>query len=43
MDVDAIITGSHGRSNLTRQLLGSVTSSVLRMDDIPVLVVERSS
>jgi nucleotide-binding universal stress UspA family protein len=42
-DVNAIIIGSHGRSNLSRQLLGSVTSSVLRMVDIPVLVVERVS
>jgi nucleotide-binding universal stress UspA family protein len=40
-DVDAIIIGSHGQSNLRRQLLGSVTSATLHMVDIPVLVIKR--
>ncbi|WP_432419302.1 universal stress protein [Halobacterium wangiae] len=34
--------GSHGRSNLGRQLLGSVASAVLRTVSVPVLVVKRS-
>ncbi len=40
--IDLVVMGSHGRSNLERQLLGSVTSTVLRMVDVPVLVVERA-
>jgi|AntDeeMetagen681_2_1112603.scaffolds.fasta_scaffold07433_1 nucleotide-binding universal stress UspA family protein len=41
-DVDIVVMGSHGRSNLRRQLLGSVTATVLRTVDIPILVVTRS-
>jgi len=40
-DVDLIVMGSHGRSGLGRQLLGSVASAVLRTVDVPVLVVKR--
>lgn len=40
-DIDLVVMGSHGRSNLKRQLLGSVTSTLLRTVDIPVLVVKR--
>lgn len=40
-DVDLVVLGSHGRSNLKRQLLGSVASNVLRTVDVPVLVVKR--
>ncbi|MHB9285893.1 universal stress protein [Halobacteriales archaeon Cl-PHB] len=40
-DVDLVVMGSHGRSNLERQLLGSVASSLLRTLEIPVLVVTR--
>jgi len=40
-DIDLIVMGSHGRSNLKRQLLGSVAASVLRSVDVPVLVVNR--
>jgi len=40
--IDLVIMGSHGRSNLKRQLLGSVASTVLRTVDVPVLVVKRS-
>lgn len=42
-EVDLVVIGSHGRSNLKRQLLGSVASTVLRTVDVPVLVVKRSS
>ncbi|MDS0477701.1 universal stress protein [Natrinema sp. 1APR25-10V2] len=42
-DVDLIVMGSHGRSNLGRQLLGSVTSALLRTVDVPILVVSRST
>jgi len=41
-DVDLVVMGSHGRSNLQRQLLGSIASSVLRTVDVPVLIVTRS-
>jgi len=40
-DVDLVVMGSHGRSNLQRQLLGSVTSQLLGDIDVPVLVVNR--
>jgi nucleotide-binding universal stress UspA family protein len=40
-DVDLVVMGSHGRSNLKRQLLGSVAASVLREVDVPILVVDR--
>jgi nucleotide-binding universal stress UspA family protein len=38
---DAVVMGSHGRSNLRRTLLGSVASNVLRGVDVPVLVAVR--
>ncbi len=41
-EVDLVIVGSHGRSDLKRQLIGSVASTVLRTVDVPVLVVKRS-
>jgi nucleotide-binding universal stress UspA family protein len=41
-EIDLVIMGSRGRSNLKRQLLGSVASTVLRTVDVPVLVVKRS-
>lgn len=40
-DIDLVVVGSHGRSNLGRQLLGSVTSQLVRLVDVPVLVVNR--
>lgn len=40
-DIDLAVMGSHGRSNLQRQLLGSVASTVIRTVDVPVLVVKR--
>jgi nucleotide-binding universal stress UspA family protein len=40
-EVDLVVMSSHGRSNLGRQLLGSVASTVLRSVDVPVLVVKR--
>jgi len=42
-EINLVVMGSHGRSNLKRQLLGSVASTVLRTVDVPVLVVQRSS
>lgn len=41
-EIELIVMGSHGRSNLRRQLIGSVASTVLRTVDVPVLVVKRS-
>jgi nucleotide-binding universal stress UspA family protein len=41
--IDLVVMGSHGRSNVGRQLLGSVASAVLRTVDVPVLVAKRAS
>jgi nucleotide-binding universal stress UspA family protein len=38
-DVDLIVMGTHGRSGFKRMMLGSVTDSVLRQTDRPVLAV----
>ncbi|WP_267640713.1 universal stress protein [Haloarchaeobius amylolyticus] len=38
-DVDHIVTGSHGRSGVSRILLGSVAEAVIRHADCPVTVV----
>ncbi|WP_058992851.1 universal stress protein [Haloarcula sp. CBA1127] len=42
-NIDLVVMASHGRSNLKRQLLGSVTSQLLRTIDVPVLVTPRST
>lgn len=39
--IDLVVMGSHGRSNLERHVLGSVTSTLLRTIDVPILVVAR--
>jgi nucleotide-binding universal stress UspA family protein len=39
--VDLVVMGSHGRSGLGRRLLGSVTSTLLRTANVPVIVVRR--
>lgn len=38
-EVDLVVMGSRGRSNLKRKLLGSVASKVLRTVDVPVVAV----
>jgi len=38
-DVDGIVMGSHGRSGVTRILLGSVAEAVVRRSPVPVTVV----
>ena len=40
-DVSAIVLGSHGRSNLSDMLLGSVSNHVIRHSKKPVLVIKR--
>jgi nucleotide-binding universal stress UspA family protein len=40
-DVDAIVVGSHGKSNVAEMLLGSVSEKVVRKSKRPVLVVKR--
>ncbi|MCS7013454.1 MAG: universal stress protein [Chloroherpetonaceae bacterium] len=40
-DVDLLIMGSHGRSGLSRLLLGSVTEAVMRRAKLPILVVKQ--
>lgn len=38
-DVDHVVMGSHGRSGVTRLLLGSVAESVVRRSPVPVTIV----
>lgn len=38
-DVDHIVMGSHGRSGVTRVLLGSVAEGVVRRAPVPVTIV----
>ena len=38
-DIDQIVMGSHGRSGVTRILLGSVAEAVVRRSPVPVTVV----
>ncbi len=38
-DVDLIVMGTHGRTGVRRFVLGSVTETVCRLADLPVLVV----
>lgn len=38
-DVDQIVMGSHGRSGVTRVLLGSVAETVVRRAPVPVTIV----
>jgi nucleotide-binding universal stress UspA family protein len=38
-DVDLIVIGTHGRTGLSRRVLGSVTERVVRLSDAPVLTV----
>lgn len=40
-DVDLIVMGTHGRSGLSRMMLGSVTERVLRETDRPVLTARK--
>lgn len=39
-DADMIVMTSHGRTGVSRLLVGSVTEKVVRLADIPVLVVD---
>jgi len=38
-DIDLIVMGTHGRTGVKRALVGSVTETVVRHADIPVLTV----
>jgi nucleotide-binding universal stress UspA family protein len=38
-DIDHIVVGSHGRSGVTRILLGSVAENVVRRSPVPVTIV----
>ncbi|MFC7130475.1 universal stress protein [Haloferax chudinovii] len=38
-EIDLVVMGTHGRSGLSRQLIGSVTERVLRNSDEPVLTI----
>lgn len=39
LDVDLVAVGTHGRSGLTRALMGSVAEQVVRRSERPVIVV----
>ncbi|WP_226022729.1 universal stress protein [Halomicrobium salinisoli] len=39
-DIGLVVMGSHGRSGLSRVVLGSVAETVLRRTHVPVLVVD---
>ncbi|ADG13820.1 UspA domain protein [Methanocaldococcus infernus ME] len=41
-DVDIIIMGSHGKTNIKEILLGSVTEHVIKKSDKPVMVIRRA-
>jgi len=41
--IDLVTIGTHGRSGLRRQLLGSVTERVLRTSEAPVLTVQQDT
>ncbi len=38
-NIDHIVMGSHGRSGVSRILLGSVAETVMRRSDVPVTIV----
>jgi len=40
-DIDIIMMGTHGRTDLGRYLIGSVTEKVVRLSDAPVLTVRK--
>jgi nucleotide-binding universal stress UspA family protein len=40
-DVDIIVMGSHGRSGLSRMLMGSVAEAVVRNAECPVLTYKQ--
>lgn len=41
-EIDIIVIGTNGRTGLDRYLLGSVAEKVLRLADIPVLMIRNS-
>jgi nucleotide-binding universal stress UspA family protein len=43
VSADLIVMGSHGRSGVSRWILGSVTENVVQISDLPVLVVYQRS
>lgn len=40
-DIDLIVMGTHGRSGVSRQLIGSVTEKVIRTSETPVLTARQ--
>jgi nucleotide-binding universal stress UspA family protein len=42
-DADLIVMGTHGRTGLTRLLMGSVAEAVVRKAKCPVLTIKQSA
>lgn len=43
LKADVIVIGSHGRTGLAHLLVGSVTEEILRLAEVPVLVVRQKA
>lgn len=43
LKADMIVIGSHGRSGLERSIFGSVAEKVMKLADIPVLLIKLKS
>ncbi|HMN31766.1 MAG: universal stress protein [Chitinophagaceae bacterium] len=43
IEAEAIIMSSHGRRGIKRLLMGSVTESVMRLSDIPVVIIRHQN
>ncbi|WP_440764144.1 universal stress protein [Natronorubrum sp. DTA7] len=42
-DIDLVVMGTHGRTGVSRFLIGSVTEKVVRLSEIPVLTIHTGS
>lgn len=42
-DIDLVVMGTHGRTGISRFLIGSVTEKVVRLSETPVLTIHTGS